>query len=103
MLDNVANLLLTVGLLALAFEFPTSFAIRHMLPGTSLGVLVGDLLYFWMAFSLARRTGRQDVTAMPLGLDTPSTFGMVLLVLGPAFLKAKANLPGRCIRTSNKP
>lgn len=93
MLDNVANLLLTVSLLAVAFEYPTSYAIRHMLPGTSLGVLVGDLLYVWMAFSLARRTGRQDVTAMPLGLDTPSTFGMVLLVLGPAFVKAKANLP----------
>ena len=93
MLDNIANLLLTVSLLAVAFEFPTSYAIRHMLPGTSLGVLVGDLLYVWMAFSLARRTGRQDVTAMPLGLDTPSTFGMVLLVLGPAFVKAKANLP----------
>ncbi|MCY2992047.1 MAG: permease [Planctomycetota bacterium] len=93
MLDNIANLLLTVSLLAIAFEFPTSYAIRHMLPGTSLGVLVGDLLYVWMAFSLARRTGRQDVTAMPLGLDTPSTFGMVLLVLGPAFVKAKANLP----------
>jgi adenine/guanine/hypoxanthine permease len=93
MLDNIANLLLTVSLLAIAFEFPTNYAIRHMLPGTSVGVLVGDLLYVWMAFSLARRTGRQDVTAMPLGLDTPSTFGMVLLVLGPAFVKAKANLP----------
>jgi AGZA family xanthine/uracil permease-like MFS transporter len=93
MLDNVANLLLTVSLLAVAFEFPTNFAIRHMLPGTSIGVLVGDLLFFWMAFAVARRTGRQDVTAMPLGLDTPSTIGMVLLVLGPAFLKAKQHLP----------
>ena len=26
---------------------------------------------------------------MPLGLDTPSTFGMVFFVLGPAFLAAK--------------
>jgi adenine/guanine/hypoxanthine permease len=39
---------------------------------------------------LARRTGRSDVTAMPFGLDTPSTIGMVLLVLGPAFLKFRA-------------
>jgi len=40
MLDNFANLLLTVGLLAVVFEFPTDFAIRHMIPGTAVGVLV---------------------------------------------------------------
>src|SRR5437588_487406 len=55
---------------------------RH--PGTALGVLLGDLVYSWMAFRLARRTGRPDVTAMPLGLDTPSTFGSAFLVLLPA-------------------
>ena len=60
-----------------------------MLPGAAIGVLVGDLLFTWMAFGLARRTGRDDVTAMPLGLDTPSTFGMVFFVLGPAFLQAQ--------------
>ena len=93
MLDNIANLLLTVGLLAVVFEFPTSFAIQHMIPGTAIGVLVGDLLFFWMALSMGRRKGRYDVTAMPLGLDTPSTFGMVFFVLGPAFLYAKQTLP----------
>ena len=54
-----------------------------MIPGTALGVLVGDLVYTWMAFRLARRTGRTHVTAMPLGLDTPSTFGVAFLVLLP--------------------
>ena len=56
----------------------------HMIPGTALGVLLGDLVYTWMAFRLARRSGRKDVTAMPLGLDTPSTFGVAFLVLMPA-------------------
>jgi AGZA family xanthine/uracil permease-like MFS transporter len=93
MLDNMANLLLTVSLLAGVFAFPTSFALRYMIPGTAVGVLVGDLLFFWMAFRLAHRIGRPDVTAMPLGLDTPSTFGMVFFVLGPAFLQAKQALP----------
>ena len=41
-----------------------------------------------MAFRLARRTGRSDVTAMPLGLDTPSTFGTVFLIIGPAYQAA---------------
>jgi adenine/guanine/hypoxanthine permease len=89
MLDNVANLLLTVSLLKVAFEFPTEFALRHMVPGTAIGVFVGDLLFCWLAFRLARRTGRETITAMPLGLDTPSTFGMIIFVLGPAFIAAK--------------
>jgi AGZA family xanthine/uracil permease-like MFS transporter len=92
MLDNIANLLLMVGLLSGVFAFPTEFALRHMIPGTAIGVLVGDLLYFWMAMRLARRTGRTDVTAMPLGLDTPSTFGMVFFVLGPAFVRAQEGM-----------
>ncbi|MEX0939412.1 MAG: permease [Pirellulales bacterium] len=90
MLDNIADLFLTVSLLAGFFEFPATFAFHYMIPGTAIGVLVGDLVFSAMAFRLARRTGRQDVTAMPLGLDTPSTFGMAFFVLGPAFLAAKA-------------
>ncbi len=89
MLDNVADLLLTVGLLSTVFGFPTIFALRYMVPGTAVGVLVGDLMFFFMALRLAKKTGRNDITAMPLGLDTPSTFGMVFFVLGPSFLFAK--------------
>ena len=92
MLDNVADLILTVSLLALVFEFPTTFSLRYMAPGTAIGVLVGDLLFFVMAIRLARKTGRNDITAMPLGLDTPSTFGMVFFVLGPAFVAAKQTM-----------
>lgn len=87
MLDNVANLLLVVGLLSGAFGFPTKFAVEHMIPGTAIGVFVGDILFFFLALRLAAKTGR-DVTAMPLGLDTPSTFGFALFVIGPAFLAA---------------
>lgn len=90
MLDNIADLLLTVSLLVGVFGFPTNIALRYMVPGTAIGVLAGDLMFFWLAFRLARQSGRNNVTAMPLGLDTPSTFGMVFFVLGPAFLAAKA-------------
>lgn len=87
-LDNLADLVLAVSLLATVFDYPVQFALSHFVPGTAVGVVVGDLLFTWMAFRLARRTGRSDVTAMPLGLDTPSTFGMVFFVLGPAFVAA---------------
>jgi adenine/guanine/hypoxanthine permease len=89
MLDNVANLTLMVSLLAGGFGFPASFALQYMIPGTALGVLAGDLVFTGMAFRLARATGRNTITAMPLGLDTPSTFGMVFFVLGPAFQAAR--------------
>lgn len=88
MLDNIGDMILMAGLLVGAFQFPAEFVLTRMIPGTAVGVLVGDLLYTWMAFRLARKTGRSDVTAMPLGLDTPSTFGVVFLILGPAFQKA---------------
>ena len=89
MLDNIADLPLTVSLLSAVFAFPAKTALRYMVPGTAIGVFVGDLLFFYLALRLARKTGRTDVTAMPLGLDTPSTLGMVFFVLGPAFVAAK--------------
>ena len=88
MLDNIAGLVLLVSLLAGAFQFPVNFALAYMVPGTAIGVFVGDMLFFFLAFYYAKKTGKTDVTAMPLGLDTPSTFGMVLFVLGPAYLAA---------------
>lgn len=90
MLDNVANLVLCVGLLSSVYNFPATFALRYMLPGTALGVLVGDLFFTWTCVRLARITGNKSLTAMPLGIDTPSTLGMVFFVLGPAFKAAPA-------------
>ncbi|MFM7108012.1 MAG: permease [Planctomycetaceae bacterium] len=87
-IDNLAQLVLTVSLLAGAFGYPAQFALSHLVPGTAIGVVVGDLAFTWMAFRLARRTGRTDVTAMPLGIDTPSVFGMVFFVIGPSFAAA---------------
>ena len=92
MLDNIVTLALLGAILVGAFGFPADLVYRRMFPGTALGVLVGDLIYTWLAFRLARKTGRNDVTAMPLGLDSPSTIGMALAVLGPAFIAAKANM-----------
>ncbi|ADV63846.1 MFS transporter xanthine/uracil permease [Isosphaera pallida ATCC 43644] len=89
MLDNIGVMILLATLLSSVFGVPVEFILTRMIPGTALGVLFGDLIYTFMAFQLAKRKGRGDVTAMPLGLDTPSTFGMVFLVLGPAFLNAR--------------
>src|ERR1700730_4623259 len=88
--DNLSVLALLAAVLIGAYGVPAPIVFGRMFPGTALGVLLGDLVYTWLAVRLARRTGRSDVTAMPFGLDTPSTIGMVLLVLGPAFLRFRA-------------
>jgi adenine/guanine/hypoxanthine permease len=88
--DNLSVLGLLAAVLIGAYGIPADIVFGRMFPGTALGVLAGDLVYTWLAVRLARRTGRTDVTAMPFGLDTPSTIGMALLVLGPAFAKFRA-------------
>jgi AGZA family xanthine/uracil permease-like MFS transporter len=93
MLDNIANLLMMVSILVGVFGFPEDFILRYMIPGTAIGVLTGDLIYSWLAWRLAARTGRNDITAMPLGIDTPSTLGMIFFVLGQAYTEALKNNP----------
>ncbi|HTB87986.1 MAG TPA: hypothetical protein VK743_08545 [Steroidobacteraceae bacterium] len=88
--DNLSVLGLLAAVLIGGYGVPADIVFGKMFPGTALGVLVGDLAYTWLAVRLARRTGRGDVTAMPFGLDTPSTIGMALLVLGPAYAKFRA-------------
>jgi len=87
--DNLAVMAFLSTVLVGLFKFPADIVYTRMFPGTALGVFVGDLVYTWMAVRLARRTGRDDVTAMPLGIDTPSTIGLALLVLGPAFARLR--------------
>lgn len=88
LLDNIAGLVLIVGLLNGIFGIPIEFILSRMIPGTAIGVFVGDLLYFGLAFLLARSSGKSDVTAMPLGLDTPSIFGISIFVVGAAYRNA---------------
>jgi adenine/guanine/hypoxanthine permease len=94
-LDNVAVMIVLVVLVTGADPvaarcFSREFVLTQMIPGTALGVVVGDLVYTWLAFRLARRSGLPHVTAMPLGLDTPSTFAVGGLVLLPALNEGMA-------------
>ena len=92
MFDNVVNLVILANILIYVFGFPAEFIYTKMFPGTALGVMFGDLVYTWLAFKLAKKEGRDNVTAMPLGLDAPSTIGMAFAVLGPAFIAAKSGM-----------
>ncbi|MDE3056392.1 MAG: hypothetical protein KGJ59_00355 [Bacteroidota bacterium] len=90
MFDNLTVLSFLAGILIFVFKYPADIVYTRMFPGTAFGVLFGDLIYTWMAFRLAKKSGNSGVTAMPLGLDTPSTIGLALVVLGPAFIGLKS-------------
>ncbi|HEX4583872.1 MAG TPA: hypothetical protein VH183_03520 [Burkholderiaceae bacterium] len=85
-IDNLALLAAMSAILTGVFHLPSSLVFGRMIPGTALGVLVGDLAYTALAFRLARRERRHDVCAMPLGVDTPSMFGLCFGVIGPAWV-----------------
>lgn len=84
--DNLSILAFVAMALIGIFGLPAEIVFTRMFPGSALGVLIGNLIYARMAITLGRREGRRDVTAMPLGLDAPTSIGMALLVLGPAYL-----------------
>lgn len=84
-IDNMTQLVIMAAILVSVFQFPKEIVYTKMIPGSAIGVFLGDLAYTIMALRLARRTGRRDVTAMPLGIDTPSLFAFIFGVIGPAY------------------
>jgi adenine/guanine/hypoxanthine permease len=78
------DLLLMVGL-ARVCGLPISFVASHILPGAAISVFAGNLFYAWQARRLARREGRSDVTAIPFGINTPTIFAYVFLIMAPVY------------------
>ena len=90
-LDCVVNLFVLSALL-LAFGFPLEIIQTRIVPGAIVGIVVGILLNLRIARRIAVRTGNPNVTAMPLGLDMPTTVGITITVLGPLFLALRSEL-----------
>ena len=88
-LDNVGTLIFFSAILVFTFNYPADIILTRMIPGTAVGICIGDLVYTWLALRLRKKTGRTDVTAMPLGIDTPSTIGIAYAVMGPAYIATR--------------
>ncbi len=88
-LDNVGTLIFFSAILVFTFNYPADIILTRMIPGTAVGICIGDLVYTWLALRLRKKTGRADVTAMPLGIDTPSTIGIAYAVMGPAYIATR--------------
>jgi len=87
-LDNLIQVLLISALWIHVLGFSTARLYGRILPGVAVSLVVGNLFYAWQARSLARKTGRADVCALPYGINTVSLIGYFFLVMLPAKLTA---------------
>lgn len=88
MVDNLVQVLLIIALTRELLHFPDELVFHRILPGVAASLLVGNLYYGWQARRLAAATGREDVTALPFGINTPSVFAYVFLVMLPVWIAA---------------
>ncbi len=86
-IDNLVQLLLIVSLCGVFCGIPahSPLLLGAILPGAALSILVGNVFYAWQARRLAARENRDDVTALPYGINTPSLLVYVFFVMKPAF------------------
>lgn len=89
-LDNLVQLLVIVGLCRHVLGFPDELLYAHILPGAAVSLLFGNLYYAHQAKKLADETGRNDICALPYGINTVSLFAYIFLVMLPAKLVAEA-------------
>ncbi|MDZ4343696.1 MAG: hypothetical protein U1E51_14825 [Candidatus Binatia bacterium] len=89
MIDNLIQLILIVSLCRELIHLPDSYIFGKILPGAAVSILVGNFFYAWQARRLARETGREDVTALPYGINTVSLFAFVFFIMLPIVQETK--------------
>ena len=88
-LDNLLQLMVISVLGGTICGLPSTLINGRILPGAALSILVGNLFYAWQARRLARASGRNDVTALPYGINTPSVIAVIFLIMGPVYQDTK--------------
>ena len=77
------NLLVLTGLLTLVLKMPSDLVFGRILPATGLMLFLSTLYYAWLAWRLARQSGRDDVCALPSGISVPHMFVVVFVIMLP--------------------
>ena len=89
MMDNLIQLILIVSLCRELIHLPDAYIFSRILPGAAISILVGNFFYAWQARQLARETGREDVTALPYGINTVSLFAYIFFIMLPIYQETK--------------
>jgi AGZA family xanthine/uracil permease-like MFS transporter len=83
-LSGLPDLLLIAALCPLC-GLPEDLVTHRILPAIALSVISGNLFYAWQAWRLAVKTKRNDVTAIPFGVNAPTIFGYIFLIMVPVY------------------
>ena len=87
-LDNLIQVLVVISLCGGVLGYPDALLYGKIIPAMAVSMIVGNLAYSWMAIRVGRAQGRDDICALPYGINTPSIFIYVFLVMLPVKLAA---------------
>lgn len=88
-IDNLIQLMLIVPLSSRIAGIPDEIIYKYVLPGAAISIISGNIFYSIQARRLAMRTGRDDVTALPYGINTVSLFAYIFFIMGPVYQETK--------------
>lgn len=69
-LDNFIQILVIVSLCQEVLNFPNSLLYRRILPGVVFSLIVSNFYYSWLAYQQSKHEQRDDITALPYGINT---------------------------------
>ncbi|MDJ0713852.1 MAG: NCS2 family permease [Prochloraceae cyanobacterium] len=90
-LDNLIQILVILSLCFGVLQFPSSIVYGRILPGVAISLIVGNFYYSWLAYEQSKKEQRDDLTALPYGINTVSLFAYVFLVMLPVRLDVLAS------------
>ena len=90
----LVNLLVLTGLLRYVLKMPDELVFGRILPAVGLMLFLSTVYYAWLAYRLAKQTGRTDVCALPSGVSVPHMFVVVFVVMLPISLKTGDPIKG---------
>ncbi|HEX9522143.1 MAG TPA: regulator [Reyranella sp.] len=85
----LVNMLVLTGLLRFVLKMPDELVFGRILPATGLMLCLSTVYYAWLAYRLAKETGRTDVCALPSGISVPHMFIVVFVIMLPILITTK--------------
>ena len=82
----LVNLLTLIALLLFVLIMPDDMVFKRILPATGLMMCMSTMYYAWLAYRLAKKTGRKDVCALPSGISVPHMFIVTFVIMLPVKL-----------------
>src|SRR5712691_11835019 len=83
----LVNLLTLTALLRFVLKMPDELVFGRILPATGLMLALSTLYYARLAYKLAKKTGRNDVCALPSGTSVPHMFVVTFVIMLPIAIK----------------